>query len=142
MAQTILASARAFSPEFDASPVGGLNTSTNLLGGTFLFADITTSTPVAAGSNGDFGSGMQFFKAFVSVKASTAGTAPSAVVIEAADDAAMSTNLRRVALMTLPMLAGPFAFALSGAAPDGSKRYARVSFLAGGGGTATFDCSL
>jgi hypothetical protein len=143
MAQTMGQVVRNYSPEFDRMPVGGANTGAALVGGQFEYADQTTSTPAAAGGNGDFGAaGMNYFKAIVNLKTFTAGTASSAFAIQAADDAAFSVNLRNIDIKVVPFVAGQYCLTLSGVCPDGAKRYARVTLVPGAGASGTFDAFL
>ena len=141
MAQTMGQVVRNFSPEFDKQPPAGLNTA--VLNGEFEFADATATTAAVAGAAGDFGvAGMNYFRAVVNAKTFVAGTTHSVFSIEVADDAAFTVNLRRVAFVTMPLVAGPWCFVLAGVCPDGAKRYARIGFEAGAGASAVFDAFL
>ena len=140
MPQTMSQTARQYQPNFQKMPVGGGNAAATA--GEFEFADLTTSSPVATGGSGDFGFGMTYFRAVVNLKTFTAGTAPSAFMIECADDAAMTVGVRRPAVQGIPAVAGPFCVVLTGMCPDGPKRYARVTFGPGAGASGTFDAFL
>jgi len=143
MAQTMGQVVRNYSPEFERQPVGGANTGAALVGGQFEFADLTTSSGAAQGGNGDFGSaGMNYFRATVNLKTFTAGTAASAFVLQAADDAAFTTNVRNIDVKTVPFTAGQYCLHLSGVCPDGAKRYARVTLIPGAGASGTYDAFL
>jgi hypothetical protein len=124
------------------------NTSTLLSEGMFKVADLsiaaagtTVSWTVTAGSHGDFTTGMNYFAAFVNLK-TYSGATEVQCYIEAADNAAMTTNLRRVAFKIAPAAAGPWTVVLFGACPDGAKQFARVVFVTGTGATATADLIL
>lgn len=141
MAQTLGQAARQYSPEFEKTPPGG-TTNTAVVNGEFEYADLTSASTVATGGNGDFGFPCNYFRAVVNIKTFTQGTAASVIYIECADDAAMTINARRPALSVLPIAAGPFTLVLAGVVPDGGKRYARISFGAGAGASATYDAFL
>ena len=140
MPQTMSMVARQFQPNFQKMPVGGVNPAATA--GEFEFADLTTSSPVAAAGAGDFGFGMNYFRAVVNLKTFTAGTAASAFVIECADDAAITTGVRRVATQVIPAAAGQYCVVLTGMCPDGPKRFARVTLTPGAGASGTFDAFL
>lgn len=138
MAQTLGLTSRIIQPMAVSMPIPGTNTVAPGAPG-FLYADLTAASPAALNGAGDFGSGMQNFEAYVNLKTFTAGTVPSTFMIECADDAGFTVNLRRVGHMNVPIVAGPWAFAIEGRAPDGSKRYARIGVSFGAGASGTFD---
>ena len=141
MAQTMGQIVRNFSPEFERMPVSSPGAAN--VGGQYEFADLTASSVAAAGGNGDFGSaGMNYFKCTVHLKTFTQGTGTSAFGIQCADDAAFTTNLRTIALATIPFVAGQYCVFMSGVCPDGAKRYGRVAFIPGAGASGTFDAFL
>jgi hypothetical protein len=142
MAQTMTQVARQYQPNWQKMNVGMPNTGAALTAGEFEFADLTTASSVATGGNGDFGFGMNYFRAYVNLKTFTPGTVASAFMIECADDAAMSVGLRRAAVQMVPFAAGPFVVILSGFCPDGPKRYARIVLSPGAGASGTYDAFL
>ena len=135
MAQTMGQMVRNFSPEFDRMPVGGANAGAALVGGQFEFADLTASSVAVAGGNGDFGvAGMNYFKCSVNLKTFTQGTGVSAFGIQCADDAAFSTNLRTIAVVAIPFVAGQYCVHMSGVCPDGAEALRPRGLPAGGWG--------
>lgn len=141
MAQTLTITARIIQPMAVSMPIPGANT---VAGGQpgFTYADLTAASTAAANGAGDFGTGMSNFEAYVNLKTFVPGTVPSTFLIECADDAAFSVNLRRVGHMAVPIVAGPFAFAMEGRCPDGPRRYGRIGVSFGAGASGTFDAYL
>lgn len=141
MAQTLGITSRIIQPMAVSMPIPGTNT---VAGGApgFLFADLTAASPAVLNGAGDFGSGMSNFEAYVNLKTFTAGTVASVFSIECADDAGFTVNLRRVGHIIVPFVAGPWAFAIEGRCPDGSKRYARIGVGFGAGASGTYDAFL
>lgn len=141
MAQTLTNVAKIISPMTCSMPIPGANTVAGGQSG-FTYADLTAASTAAASGAGDFGSGMNHFEAYVNLKTFVPGTVPSTFLIECADDAAFSVNLRRIASGGVPIVAGPFAFVMEGRCPDGARRYGRVGVSFGAGASGTFDAYL
>lgn len=108
----------------------------------FTLTDLTGTMAVAAGGQGDFGSPMNHWHAIVNLKTFVQGTTPSGFGIDLADDATMSSNFRNVAVVTLPIAAGPWCFRMRGRCPDGAKRYGRIGVVFGAGASGTYDAYL
>jgi len=101
----------------------------------------TASWTVTAGGTGDFTTKMNAFAAYVVTRDNT-HSVPVYLYIEAADNAAMSENTRRVAFQVLPTEPGPWEMVMFGACRDGGKQFARVVFVVGIGDGITADLIL
>jgi len=135
------------------------NTGAAFSNGGFEWADLTAAPTLAAGANGDFGQPCHWFRCIFAIKTfvlPTVAPTPSSIYIEAGDNAALTTNNRKLQLWVLPAVAGGtptlpgssanyWFFDLRGACGDGARQFARPGVSLGTGtaaATIAFDAFL
>jgi hypothetical protein len=113
----------------------------------FDYADQTASTTATAGGQGDCGTPMNWFRAYISLKTYTVGTATIGPLfsINVADNAGLSTNLTILNSAYLENVASGTqtqSLVLTGIVPVAARQFCGIKVTFSGTASGTFDARL